>query len=317
MAKARSDNLFRTVLRGGFKQLFKFMASSRNVVRPLHRNEAIEPFFIIGSGRSGNTLMRRILNNHSELFIPPETYVLGSVIKLYTLLPFVSWRFIVNAVYNKFSKHPEFKTFNMVGLEGLKKKAFLCEKKDQSLAFLVNGFYEEYRDQQQISSTRWGDKTPLNTISLEEINCVFPMSKYIHMRRSPYDVIASYLNAGIYKNVEDAFLRWLNSEITVESFRLKHPAKIITIEYDELVTKSEVVVDKVCEFLGIAFSIELLSIPQSGNKHLGDVEAHIHHRNVLDPINVSSIGKGLLQLTQVEKDWIKVMLKKNNMDIWS
>ena len=34
------------------------------------------PFFIVGSGRSGTTLLRMILASHSGLAIPPETWFL-------------------------------------------------------------------------------------------------------------------------------------------------------------------------------------------------------------------------------------------------
>ena len=45
---------------------------------PLHRSEDIHPFFIIGPDRSGNTLMRRVLEAHEDVHIPPESYVLGT-----------------------------------------------------------------------------------------------------------------------------------------------------------------------------------------------------------------------------------------------
>ena len=48
---------------------------------PLNRDEGYRPFFIVGSGRSGNTLMRRVLQTSPELHIPPETFVLGDCIE--------------------------------------------------------------------------------------------------------------------------------------------------------------------------------------------------------------------------------------------
>src|SRR4051794_12157542 len=38
------------------------------------------PFFIIGAGRSGTTLLRLILTGHSRLQIPPETWFLEELV---------------------------------------------------------------------------------------------------------------------------------------------------------------------------------------------------------------------------------------------
>ena len=46
----------------------------------LHGRQRYRPFFIIGSPRSGNTLLRRLLTAHSQLHVPPETVVLRECI---------------------------------------------------------------------------------------------------------------------------------------------------------------------------------------------------------------------------------------------
>ena len=48
---------------------------------PLRGDERHRPFFIIGVDRSGSTLLRRMLTAHSELHVPPETFVLGDCIR--------------------------------------------------------------------------------------------------------------------------------------------------------------------------------------------------------------------------------------------
>ena len=41
------------------------------------------PFFIVGSGRSGSTLLRLILASHSRICIPPETWFLVPLLDKY------------------------------------------------------------------------------------------------------------------------------------------------------------------------------------------------------------------------------------------
>jgi hypothetical protein len=38
------------------------------------------PFFIIGAGRSGTTLLRLILAGHSRLYVTPETWFIGPLV---------------------------------------------------------------------------------------------------------------------------------------------------------------------------------------------------------------------------------------------
>jgi len=82
----------------GFLNRFKLLIPFIGL--PLNRGELINPFFIIGSGRSGNTLLRRVLFNHSKLHIPPETLVLGHVIKLFNIHRNMAWKDIVYLIFS-------------------------------------------------------------------------------------------------------------------------------------------------------------------------------------------------------------------------
>ena len=79
-------------------------------LRGTHR---ARPFFIIGSGRSGNTLLRRILQASPELHIPPESYVLGPVIKAFRRHRKARWNDLVTLVAGAFELHPEFGAFGI------------------------------------------------------------------------------------------------------------------------------------------------------------------------------------------------------------
>ncbi|HEX6923051.1 MAG TPA: sulfotransferase, partial [Bacillales bacterium] len=56
------------------------------------------PFFIIGSGRSGNTLLRTILFQNPDIVIPPESYVLGKAIRRYRQLSWLEWEELCSVV---------------------------------------------------------------------------------------------------------------------------------------------------------------------------------------------------------------------------
>ncbi|WP_345970040.1 sulfotransferase [Sulfurimonas sp. HSL1-6] len=257
----------------------------------LEKQEGFAPFFIVGSGRSGNTLLRRILNSHSELFIPPETYVLGKSIRQFRRYNNMGWGDLVQLIYSNFEFYPEFETFDIKTLAPLVDSASRCPEEQRTLAFLLHGFYEYFAKTHQIDKSRWGDKTPLNTFAIFPLFQVFPDAKFIHIVRDPYDVVASYVASGIYKNHTDAARRWVRSVQMAEKFKSKYPGNLHEIYYETLVENPEKEIRRVCAFLDVPFEKTMLTSETSAQE-LGDVRLRAHHANVYKPINTKSIGRG-------------------------
>jgi len=272
----------------------------------LHRREGYAPFFIIGSGRSGNTLLRRILNNHSELFIPPETYVLGRSIRQALHYPQMSWPDLAELVYGNFQFHQEFETFGMRSLEELYRTALSTPKGERSVAYLLNAFYDRYREEHGISSGRWGDKTPQNTFALNELCAVFPDAKFIHIVRNPYDAAASYVKAGLYADYAEAAWRWRKSVENAVRFAERYPHACMEVAYSELVSDPEVVTKRICDFLEMTFEPSMLQTAEGVS--LGDVEMHAHHARVMEPIDTKRIGAGMKSLSSEERGRICAVL---------
>ena len=286
-------------------RIIDFCISYRNLAQlsrhPVKSNNSYKPFFIIGSGRSGNTLLRRLLNNHSGLVIPPETYVLGKVIKRYRQNSGLKWADLVEYVFAAFEFHPEFETFD-VSLQPLVQELKDSPVENRNLTYILNRFYIYCCRSISQGEIRWGDKTPLNTFYLERIFSVFPDAKFIHILRDGCDVVSSYLDAGIYNSIEQAAERWSESVSLVDKFYNCHPGSGITIRYEELVSNPESTLMKISEFLGVEYEERMLHPPTNAKENMmGDVERYAHHANVLKPISTSSIGKGRNNLSTEQK----------------
>lgn len=271
---------------------------------PINNGNEHNPFFIIGSGRSGNTLLRRVLSSHDELYIPPETYVLNAIIKKYYKNPFFDWNELIEQTLSAFETHPEFETFRLNSLNDLKTNLEKTDKEKRSLATLISSFYEHYKVKHKLNGSIWGDKTPLNVICLDDLYSVFPGAKFIHIIRDPFDAISSYINSGIYSNVNDASERWVNSVELSCDFGRGKPNQYIEIYYSDLVSNPKDIAAKLCEFLGIDYQESMLNV---NDDDLGDVNMRAHHENVFKEINTKSLGKGLKELSESEK---KLILKK-------
>lgn len=260
-------------------------------------------FFIIGSGRSGNTLVRRVLTSSEKIHIPPETYVLGTVIKTFKRVSGLSWPDVCMAVFARFVFNPEFETFKASDISVFMRQALDLPKDKRTLANALSIFYRWHaRVEGKKKIDAWGDKTPLNVFSLRRIDKVFPDAQYIFLIRNPYDVVYSYVNANLYENHEQAAIRWVRANQACLDFEEKAKSRVLRMCYEDFCEKPQEQTKKICNFLGIPFEEKMLEL-NSAENHLGDVGMRDHHARVLQSIDMKSIGKGM---TEMKPEYIKL-----------
>jgi protein-tyrosine sulfotransferase len=253
--------------------------------------------FIVGCGRSGNTLLRRLLMEKYNIFIPPETYVLASQIRDYTAGKSRNWPQQVESVLSKLEYHPEFETFGIDSLSPFALEVKNWSKDKRSFQSLIINLYK-WMASTHGRSVEWvGDKTPINTLNLGYIHKAFPSAKFVFIERDPVDVVASYLEAGIYSSPVDAAQRWVNSYKAWKNFvKLKCSTDIMAIRYEDLVRDSFSCVADISSQFGIPVDDNEKGCANDNAAILGDVGKRTHHSNVVNAPNTSSIGKGRLNL---------------------
>lgn len=270
---------------------------------PYHRGELLEPFFVIGSGRSGTTLLRRVLTGGEGVHVPPETYVLGQVIRDFRRLRGHEWDLVVTAILGRFEYHPEFRHFG-VTLGPLARRLADLDADQRSLAAVLDGFYRFHGEQTGVDVQRWGDKTPWNTFNLHAIDRVFPRARYVHVVRDAPDVVASYLNMERYREVADAAERWVRSVRAADRFGDRHPDRYLVVRYEDLVQDVEPQVERVCAFLDLEFEPGMLA-SEPRTAQLGDVAELDHHRGVDRPIHADSVGRGRRELSPAQLEVVE------------
>lgn len=245
---------------------------------------------IMGSGRSGNTLLRRLLMEGANIYFPPESYVLGAVSISAIMNPRLSWREQVDLIVSAFEYQQEFDKFPVESLRQFAiraKKWPLNNKRD--VGKLVVELYR-YLGEASGQKTEWvGDKTPLNILNIGLINWLFPMGNFIYIKRDGVDVVNSYVKSGLYGNYEEAAERWISSGKIWRRFRRKLKSKrFIEISYEELVESPSEIVNKI----SIQFGFPKRNIELNISQDMGDVNALRHHEKVMNKVDMSSIGKG-------------------------
>jgi len=265
---------------------------------PLHRDEDIAPFFIVGAGRSGTTLLRRVLVASQQVHIPPETYVLAQVIEYYKRNAYQDWQDLVRDCMALFEMHPEFDTFQ-ISLRPLLPQLRALPEHERSLAKILDMFYRYHAEQTGMPSERWGDKTPINTFALDDIYAVFPKARFIHLLRDGVDVVYSCMQRGLIVELEDAANRWKNALHAFRCFEQKYPQVCLTLRYESMVAQPDLELSQVCIFLNILYD-QCMIDDLEYVEHMGDMK-HRHYTSSLECVSKKYIGQGRAGLSLEQK----------------
>jgi hypothetical protein len=242
------------------------------------------PFFVVGSGRSGSTLLRLILASHSRLSIPPETwYLLRLPETLSTdraLLPSE-----IDTVISTMTTHYRWPDMKIDAREFRRE---VCALTNPALRDIVELVYHTHlaRDGKQ----RWGDKTPGYIAIVPRLAQLFPGARFIHFIRDGRDVAKSFQSRGWYGRWLHANAReWIDAmEFSAHWARLDVAQQILQVRYEDLVLDTEKTVRGICDFLGETFEPQMLRWQEKADQLVPARETHIHEKlkQVPVPANV-------------------------------
>lgn len=262
--------------------------------------------FVVGCGRSGNTLLRRLMIESFDIYVPPETYVLPNQIRDYCSGRKRSWPERVDALAAALENHATFADFRVADLDEFRAEAKAWPESAQSFADLITGLYAWIGKRQGIDASWVGDKTPAYTMELGLLHWAFPRAKFVYLERDPVDVVQSYLEAGLYGTADEAAMRWRRSLGCWQDFRRLKPAgEILELRYEDLVRDPEGQLDVLAERFGLPRRSDRLALDLD---RLGDVAAHDHHANAVRPVTTSSIGKGRARISEDDLRIVRRML---------
>lgn len=258
------------------------------------KNAGDEPLFVIGSGRSGNTLVRRVLLASEQIYIPPETYVLGDIIESWTRSFSLPWRQRVWLFCAFFERHPHFHTFGIDNLNTFATEAIALP--DQNLRALIEAYFRFLAREAGSGAVRWGDKTPWNTNHLAAIGRIFPQARYLWLVRDGRDVALSYVEAGLYNDLSSAAARWVDANRACARFTRWAPHTRL-VRYEDIVADPESEFAGIFAWAGLDFAPEML---ETRPMRMGDVEALSHHAAVANKISAVSVGKWKSGISEAE-----------------
>ena len=240
---------------------------------------ATAPFFIVGSGRSGSTLLRMMLACHSRLTIPPETWYLIPLLQRFNFDQRLNSDEVESAV-SIVTSHYRWPDMKLDAQDFRRQAARLPKPYLRDLVEVV------YRSHVQAEGkARWGDKTPVYIEILPQLARMYPSSKFIHLVRDGRDVAKSF-------QATDWIGRWLhdNAREWIRAlechWRLVHSDfrdRILQVRYEDLVLETEGTLQQVCAFIGEEFEPQMLSWQQKVDEQVPARERDIHAKLKLKP----------------------------------
>jgi hypothetical protein len=211
--------------------------------------------FVLGPPRSGTTLLRVMLNLHPELWAPGELH----------LATFGTMADRADNLMPRLLRHmpiPEAAARCRQSTASFARTFSGWEQRGTPVTEVYEALHEADRDVLIVDkSSPYCEQLP----TLERIGEQFPNAKFIHLVRSPHDVIRSYVRLQLHRGNRKFFepdrnpyqigeAIWFSCNSNSEAFLTGIPAdRKCTIRYEDLVSDPAESLGKVCHLLGRTF----------------------------------------------------------------
>jgi hypothetical protein len=260
---------------------------------------------IVGVPRSGTTLLRMMIDAHSEVAIPPET---GFLPRLADLDRAGDCARAASDIITTFSTWPDFR------LDAAALRATFTRLAPLSPADAARAFYRSYAARH--GKAQWGDKTPGYGLELDRIASLLPEARFIHLIRDGRDVMLSV--RGLWfrpgESVEACATDWVHRIARTRELGSRVPC-YLEVRYEALVLRPEDTLRDVCRFLDLRFDRKMLAYYARSAARLGEHQARcdaggrllvsradrLHNqRLVMEPPRPDRIGRWQTELTRAE-----------------
>jgi len=227
----------------------------------------VPPFFIVGCGRSGTSLLRTMLDHHPAICVPPEALCLIDLLR---------------------ARNADARRLRRTMLADHEIRAWGVPLDESSYADCTTA--AELIDRvhrlraQHLGKPGWGHKTPRFVRHTELLRDAFPDARFVHVVRDPRAVALSFMRSPVHRsNPLYAARRWRRDAGAGRELTDAHPDRAIEVRYEDLVTAPRETIERTCGFLGIAFDERTLAYHRDAADEIADSHRAIHARLAAPP----------------------------------
>lgn len=246
--------------------------------------------FIVGSPRSGTTLLQSILASHSEYFSAPETSFFSRIIPSLG----IAYSNPTHSITKCDARAIEADFKLMTGIDIEIASSLSSEQQ------IRRTFEKVLQCFNANEKKNWIEKTTLHAISMLAIRRFYANAKFIHIIRDPVDAVSSMVNMRP-TSVSDSRIGYISSyraqanlwKLCVLS-ALQYPDQenVIHIFYEDLVLHPDTELKRICDFLNVSVEPGMLeSFHQTAQNLLSEEHCPWQKQNLRPGIAPDAVHK--------------------------
>jgi hypothetical protein len=245
-------------------------------------------FFVIGSARSGTTLLRMILNAHPEVAVPPESRF---VVELYR-----SDEVRVEDFLARLDAHQRWASWD-TPIENV--RAQLAEVTTLPYPDAIEAAYLAFAKNR--NKKRYGDKTPRYIEHIPLLSRLWPEAKFVHLVRDGREVALSYADVPFGPStVAKAAALWKERVVLgLEQGRSLGPKRYAEVRYEHLLSRPQEEIESLCSFLELDFDPAMLDYSEQARSEVLD-RAKLYNPHVTKSITKTRSWDEQMPPSQVE-----------------
>lgn len=205
------------------------------------------PIFVVGSPRSGTSLLRDLLRSHPSLAFPGESHFIPL---LYRAYGDPGTDRAARALARRIAAIRWVRDWDV-------RLDVASMARQRSFAAMVAGIYEQMARRE--GKPRWGDKSPPYVKDIPVLLELFPRAKVVHIHRDGRDVALSWLAAPFGpRNLLAAAHAWRRMVAAGRRDGARFPDSYLEVRYEGLLERPEQELRRICELIGEPFVEDVL-----------------------------------------------------------
>ena len=268
-----------------------------------------QPIFIVGCERSGTTILRLMLNEHSRIALPPQTKFSRKVYKRRLLFG----NLVIKENRRKIIQWM-LERKNNTKLVDLKLDDKVLEKiwnKCTTLGAIIASVFQQYALER--NKPRWGDKRPYYIRYITQLFRLYPDAQIIHVVRDGHDCLASLKRMPWWKkNAIFSMLNWRHAVRIGSNAANVYKDQFMEIRYEDLIKEPESQLEQICEFLNESYEPEMINFHLNAQQNIPEYKKPWHYKTS-KPLTATFIGQWRKELSKGETQILEWCAQKELM----